>query len=332
MRDRAPSSNNRRPAPGALPRVPARAGADPHLAATLRCGAGRGASNPAGNGSRAGRAAGQRRSLYLQTRIQSTARTQAPLAPSRAGQCLAVPRACPAPAARPHGTAGPSPGACSGSAPTPGTASSLLCLGLLHRCARASCTALPGLGGAQLTAPGPHGLQAPAPRRAGAEQQPPACSGCWGPAAPTPHSRLPPDAGCPCCASPFPFCIPGRGASALRACLLLKPLRAGEGSYRTPAPLSCLPGAVLGAAHHLAPPRLRGEGETEPTRSRGAGSPPQCQPWVGAGLGRRRAPSSPGTRQPGGGRGKAALLGLKLGKAGGGRGEVPGLPAGERGS
>lgn len=144
MRDRAPSSNNRRPAPGALPRVPARAGADPHLAATLRCGAGRGASNPAGNGSRAGRAAGQRWSLYLQTRIQSTARTQAPLAPSRAGQCLAAPRACPAPAARPHGTAGPSPGACSGSVPTPGTASSLLCLRLLHRCACASsCTAVP---------------------------------------------------------------------------------------------------------------------------------------------------------------------------------------------
>lgn len=219
MRDRAPSSNNRRPAPGALPRVPARAGADPHLAATLRCGAGRGASNPAGNGSRAGRAAGQRWSLYLQTRIQSTARTQAPLAPSRAGQCLAVPRACPAPAARPHGTAGPSPGACSGSAPTPGTASSLLCLGLLHRCACASCTAVPappalpclGWGGLSSQPQAPTASRPQPLAEPGQSSSPPPAAGAGGRQRPHPTAACRRTRAARAARAPFPSASPGAG-------------------------------------------------------------------------------------------------------------------------
>lgn len=125
-----------------------------------------------------------------------------------------------------------------------------------------SCTALPGGWGAQLTAPRTPRLQPLA--------QPLVCTGCWGPAAPPPHSRLSQDLalsprGCWCRARTFPSCVPGCGVSALGSYLLLLLLWAGGGPHRTPAPLSCLPGAVLGAAHHLAPPRLWGRGETEPT-------------------------------------------------------------------
>lgn len=218
MRDRAPSSNNRRPAPGALPRVPARAGADPHLAATLRCGAGRGGEQPCGKR----QPGGQGCWAALVPLFANADTKHGPHAgPTRSltrgavpGCPTGLPSACsPAPrhrGAQPRGLQRQRahPGHCEQPA-VPGPPAPLCLRLLLHRCACASCTALPGLGGAQLTAPGPHGLQAPAPCRAGAEQQPPACSGCWGPAAPTPHSRLPRAARA--ARAPFPSASPGAG-------------------------------------------------------------------------------------------------------------------------
>lgn len=268
--------------------------------------------HPAGAGQGRGRAAlrgnstgagGQRWSLYLQTQIQSTAAHRAQ--PLTLSVCpMVLPSVCsPAPQRR-----GAQPQGAAAVARPP-------------RAQRAAGWAWASSWGqgAQLPAPRAPRLQPlTQPRVLGAGSAPTPQPPVAGPGT-EPEGLLVP--------SPFPSCIPGCGASALGSYLLLQPLRAGGGPHGTPAPLSCLLGAVLGAAHHLAPPRLWGRGETEPTRSWGLGAP-QCRPRVGAGLGRRRAPSSPGTRQPGGGWGEAALLGLKLGEAGGGRGEVPGLPAG----
>lgn len=321
MRDRAPSSNNRRPAPGALPRsLP---GLGPTRTSPRPCGAGQGGGRATLRETAAGRAG------LLGSVGPFICKRGYKARPARRPHSLPHARGS---AWLPHGPAQrlqPGPTAPRGPAPGPAAAACPPRALRAACCAWASCTAVPApppaplclrllhcpawAGGGSAHSPRPPRPPGPSPLQSRGRAAAPRLQRVLG--AGSAHTPQPPAAGCPCCASPFPFCIPGRGASALRACLLLKPLRAGEGSHRTPAPLSCL-----------------GEGETEPTQSRGAGSPPQCQPRVGAGLGRRRAPSSPGTWQPGGGRGKAALLGLKLGKAGGGRGEVPGLPAGERGS